>query len=652
MTNTNDHTDLGYSVDALAQRKSKLLDLLSQTAPEVMGDYQQININKLKELLGQEHIAGDEHYELTWAGKAAARREIQKSTSHTLLPDAGNPIKAQHILVEGENLEVLRVLQKSYYGKVKMIYIDPPYNTGNDSFVYPDDYSETLEEYQKRTGEKNEAGYLNKQSLWKKNSKESGQYHSAWLSMMYPRLYLARNLLSDDGVIFISIDDNEVADLIHLTSEIFGAENHLATLIWRNGRTASSHFTIEHEYIIAFAKNKANLDFFEFYGEELISDRTIKKIGVKNPASEIIFKAGIRFECENKIFPNEFGDSEKVVVTKGVFECKDGKLANDVVIKAGWAMKDMIEAWLSGSEVFDQKGQRIESFYFKSNGVLQYEKAKGTIHPKSIFEGCTTKSGTADLGKVISNSVFDYPKPVDLIKQLISISTKNNDLVCDFFAGRVTTAQALIESNLEDGGTRQFICLQMPEVLDVQSEAYKAGYRTIADITRDRIDKVIAKLKTEQPDKTSDLACAYFTLAPSNFKVWHSDISDENALRDQLALFQSAEKGGRTSKVVDTQIAMLTELLLKHGLGALGVHAISEPKLIAGTTVYRVLLQDDRRMWLYFGLYTESLKDEIVKARPAQVILLNSCFVGDKADELLSNLQLELQGLDIGLTVI
>jgi adenine-specific DNA-methyltransferase len=163
---------------------------------------------------------------------------------------------------------------------------------------------------------------------------------------------------------------------------------------------------------------------------------------------------------------------------------------------------------------------------------------------------------------------------------------------------------------------------------------------------------VIAKLKSEQPEKTTDLACAHFTLAPSNFKVWRSDVIDENALRDQLALFQSAEKDGKTPREVDSQTAMLTELLLKHGLGALGVHAISEPKQVAGVTVHRVLMPDDRRLWLCFEPYTEGLKDEIIKARPAQVIMLNSCFVGDKADELLSNLQLELIGLDIGLIII
>ncbi|RYZ86711.1 MAG: hypothetical protein EOO68_28570 [Moraxellaceae bacterium] len=191
----------------------------------------------------------------------------------------------------------------------------------------------------------------------------------------------------------------------------------------------------------------------------------------------------------------------------------------------------------------------------------------------------------------------------------------------------------------------------MPEVLDEASEAYKAGYRTIADITRARIEKVIDKLKAEHPDKTQELACANFTLAPSNFKVWRSDVADSDALRAQMEIFQSAEKNP-SSKMSDAQTAMLAELLLKNGLGALGVHAISKPKQIAGVTVHRVLLQDDRYLWLCFEPYTSAFKDEIVTAKPAQVILLNSCFVGEKADEQLSNLQLEMQGLDIGLLII
>jgi adenine-specific DNA-methyltransferase len=651
----HDLPDLGFSPDAAAQRRAELLALLAQAAPEVMSD-SQIDLDKLKELLGQERIAEPkEHYELSWAGKAAARREIQKTSSHTLLPSSSNPPNAPHMLIEGENLEVLRVLQKSYYGKVKMIYIDPPYNTGNDSFVYPDDYSETLAEYQKRTGEKNEAGYLNKQSLWKKNSKESGQYHSAWLSMMYPRLYLARNLLDKDGVIFISIDDNEVQNLRHLMDEIFGEENALLPFIWSLPRGINAgQITRAHEYVLGYAKNKNLLKRFERQEPEYSIERCNKKIDKRHPASIVRFPAGIRYEGANKVLTGKLPGTEGVEIF-GSMILSDGLLQQDVEVKAGWTMKDMIESWLAdrSKPVSDTKGQLIEEFFFKENGKLYSRKLLSNESPKSILLDIPdTQVGREHLAELLGADIFEYPKPYQLVERLAKLVTTPDSLCLDFFAGSGTTAHAVMKLNSEDGGNRQCISVQMPEVLEESSEAYKAGYRTIADITRARIDKVIAKLKAENPLTTQDLACAHFTLAPSNFKVWRGDVAGADALREQLSIFQTAEK----AKAVDAQTAMLAELLLKTGQGALGVHAIAKPKVIAGTTVQRVLMPqgagDDKEMWLCFEPYTPALKDEIAKAKPAKVLMLNSCFVGEKADEQLANLQLELAGLDIGLTVI
>ena len=229
----------------------------------------------------------------------------------------------------------------------------------------------------------------------------------------------------------------------------------------------------------------------------------------------------------------------------------------------------------------------------------------------------------------------------------MATNLSQDDIILDFFAGSGTVAHSVMEINLKDGGNRQSISVQLPEKLEENSEAYKAGYRTIADITRARIEKVIAKLKAEHPEKTEGLACANFTLAPSNFKVWNSDISDPGAIRQQLDALQNTEKAP------DEQIAMLTELLLKNGLGALGVHAISKPrKLACGITVHRVLREDDRYLWLCFEPYVEALRDEILSASPAQVIMLNSCFVGAQGDEQLSNLQLDLAAQDISLLVI
>ncbi len=296
------------------------------------------------------------------------------------------------------------------------------------------------------------------------------------------------------------------------------------------------------------------------------------------------------------------------------------------------------------------KGDKCRLFAWLSDisetidNVLYKKEKQGTYWDFTSHINNLTKEGDI----VFPNG----KKPVALIRRVSEMTTSNDDIILDFFAGSGTTAQAVMELNVEDGGNRQCICVQMPELLKETSEAYKAGYRTIADITCARIDNVIAKLKAEHPDKTADLACAHFTLAPSNFKVWRGDVADAAALRETLDMFQSAEKSGQVPKALDAQTAMLTELLLKHGLGALGVHAISKPVQLAGVTAHRVLMHDDKQLWLCFEPYTSALKDEIVKARPAQVVLLNSCFVGDKADELLSNLQLELAGLDISLTVI
>ena len=694
---TGANSDLGHSPDALAQRRAELLALLAQAAPELISD-NQLDVARLQDLLGEDHLTRPEHYELNWAGKAAARREIQKTSSHTLRPDTSNPTQAQHMLIEGENLEVLRVLQKSYYGKVKMIYIDPPYNTGNDSFVYPDDYSETLGEYQRRTGEKNEAGFLNKQSLWKKNSKESGQYHSAWLSMMYPRLYLARNLLRDDGVIFISIDDNEAANLKVLCDEVFGAENFLTQFVWNTEGHTDNQFEVKinHEYVLLYSKKstvsklgyvidpntRAESNLWKGFAEN-----SITKNGPANPPSIVVLPIGfpcaaqeISFQSNkpSNIFfkdlkSNGFISRDMTVrseisypIRLDAMQVVSGQLVKTCKVFSGWAnvhkLREFIE---NGCEPIEDKSDKI-SFFLSENGVIYYrrdrEKARNIVSVLRNFG--TTEKMRSELETV--GLSFQYPKPKDLLKYLLRTGCENDEVIMDFFAGSGTTAHAVMELNLEDGGNRQSISVQMPEVLDEDSEAYKAGYRTIADITRARISKVISKLKAEHPDKTTDLACAHFNLAPSNFKVWRGDANNVEALREQLALFQSAEKddpstgSGRTGvgsgRTVEAATAMLAELLLKHGLGALGVHAISQPKQVAGVTVHRVRLPTDnnadKTMWLCFDPYNPALKEEIVKAKPAQVVMLNSCFAGPKADELLSNLQLELAAFEIALTVI
>jgi len=610
---------LGHSPDAREQRQEQLLELLRQTAPEVLSD-NQIDVERLKELLGEERLAPAEHYELSWAGKKDARREIQKKTSHTLRPDANNPESAQHMLIEGENLEVLRVLQKSYYGKVKMIYIDPPYNTGNDSFVYPDDYSETLDEYQKRTGEKNEAGFLNKQSLWKKNSKESGQYHSAWLSMMYPRLYLARNLLREDGVIFISIDDHEAANLKLLCDEVFGEENFISTICHKARASVSNDKIISasHNFVLLYAKN-------------------FKSIFTKR------WSFGLEPDLTGFDRSDEAGSYKYSPVDGPGGAAKGNPFYTFEGVTGYWRFSEsrMREMWEKGLVV--KVGSGLQQKYY----LEQAKKTRKTI-TTWWDQKFYTSTATARLKDLMGADVFSNPKSVDLIKRMIELWAREpDDIVLDFFAGSGVLAQALIESNLSENGSRQSISVQLPEKLEENSEAYKAGYRTIADITRARIEKVIAKLKAEHPEKTKGLACAHFTLAPSNFKVWNSDLKNPEECHQQLKLHQNTEKKA------DEQIAMLTELLLKNGLGALGIHAVSKPrKLACGVTVHRVLRGDDRYLWLCFEPYVAALRDEILSASPAQVIILDSCFVDEQKDEQLSNLQCALAAQDIKLLVI
>ena len=296
-------------------------------------------------------------------------------------------------------------------------------------------------------------------------------------------------------------------------------------------------------------------------------------------------------------------------------------------------------------------GEDKVSFYLSEKGVIYYRrdrhKARNILSVLRNFG--TTEKMRAEL-ELLGIS-FQYPKPKDLLKYLIQIGCEIEGIVLDFFAGSGTICDAVIELNSEDNCLRQSISVQLPEVLDKSGEAYKAGYRTIADITRARIDKVIAKLKAEQPDKTEGLACAHFTLAPSNFKVWRSDVANAAALREQLALFKQAEKT-TDSPPIDSQSAMLTELLLKNGLGVLGVDAVSQPMQVQTAVVHCVMMPDGRALWLCFDAYIPALKEAMVQAKPAQVVMLNSCFAGNKADELLSNLKLELGALKIGLLVI
>ena len=604
----------GKTKDIVEQNIEQLKELF----PSVFSEGK-IQFNKLEELLGNYVVEDEDHYNFTWHGKRNASRLAQTPSTGTLRPCKDESVdwdNTENLFIEGDNLEVLKLLQKSYHRQVKMIYIDPPYNTGKE-FIYPDKFQDNLDTYLKYTGQVDAEGYK-----FSANTDTTGRYHTNWLNMMYPRLKLARNLMRDDGVIFISIDDNEQSNLKKLCDEVFGEENFINEFIWKNGRTSSAIYTKEQEYILAYGKNIETLEFIKYNGgNEIISDRAIKKIGVKNPASDIFFPKGIRFQGEDKTFPNNFGGKENVEVVTGEFRRKNNLLAEDVVLKAGWVMKDMIEDWIDNKDVIDSKGQKVSEFYFKDNGVLQYIKEKGTIHPRTIIENFSTKSGTNEVTKLMGAKVFDYPKPVNLLK-FISIMTDDNDIILDFFAGSSTTAHAVMQLNAEDGGNRRCISVQLPEPCDEKSEAFKAGYKNIAEISKERIRRAGKKIKEENRDYEGDLGFKVFKLASSNIKRWEAGF---NTLESDLMDAVDYLVKDRTDEDI------LYELCIKLGLDLsikIQEKSIADKKLfILGRGYLVVCLDNAITMDLVNGI--GALKAELAPEDGMRVVFKDSGFNDD-----------------------
>ncbi len=541
-----------------------------------------IDIEELKALLGQEIEEEEEYYRFTWAGKSNARREANKPSTATLRPDFESSKEwdtTQNIFIEGDNLEVLKLLQKSYSNKIKMIYIDVPYNTGKD-FVYKDNYNDNLSNYLAITGQLDESG---KRSST--NSESDGRFHSNWLNMMYPRLKLARNLMNEEGVIFISIDDNEVSNLKKCCDEIFGEENFIASFIWNKQHSQQQGIVKKyHEYILLYSKFIEKIKLIEG-GEGEIVAGALKKISKSNPESEFTFKKGTKIEAKDGTrFSGTYGDSEKVTVVDGEFIVENNMLKNDVTLSAGWTQKNQMISWFNGLETFDTKGQRIIEFYFNAEGKLKCKKERNVITPPSLLPefGMSSKH-TQQLAQLMGASVFENPKPVDLISLLLSWFCNENEIILDFFAGSGTTAHSVMQLNSEDYANRKFICVQLPELTTENSEAFKAGYLKISDITKDRINKAGEKIKAErssdlfsQDGNLLDVGFRVFKLDSSNINAWDGD--PENI---EKTLFNASNniKEGRSENDV------LYEILLKFGLD------LTQPidkKSIASKTVYSI----------------------------------------------------------------
>jgi len=606
--------------------KQNQINELKEILPEIFTEGK-IDVEKLKLTLGEDLNLQDERYVLNWAGKQDAFKVLQAQTTATLAPAPEESIdfeKTQNVFIEGENLEVLKVLQKSYYGKIKMIYIDPPYNTGNDSFIYPDKFSESKEEYLKRIGDKDEEGYLLKEGLFRKNSKESGHYHSNWLSMMYPRLFLARNLLRDDGVIFVSIDDNEVHNLRMIMNEVFGEENFVSQFIWKSRQNKDNRTTtgasIDHEYICCYSRS--NYEKALKGDERKIEQYTNPDNDLKGPWASGnmvgLLPETLRPNCHYDLI------NPKTKINYGR-------------PKMGWRYdKNTMEKLINEDRIIwpsSPKGRPRRKVFL--NELSDNYAGFSSIIGEDIY----TRNGTQEIEDLFGTRMFDFPKPSSLISVLVKQSVKNDDVILDFFAGSGTSAHAVYELNKEDGGKRKYICVQLPENTFEDSEAYKSGYKTIAEICKERIRRVIKNIKTEKkknPDlfadqkKDLDLGFKVFKLKNSNFKIWRNDIAEnEKELGKQLDAFENPIKKEAKNE------NMLWEILLKSGYD---LNTKIEEKKISGCQIFSV---SDGEMIVCLSKINENAVKEIVKQPPKKCICLDILFA--KNDQLKTNTVLQMK---------
>lgn len=459
-----------------------------------------IDFDLLKQELSSTVVEGPvERYQLDWPGKRESLLAANAPIAKTLRPEPEESVDfdtTENLFIEGDNLEALKLLQESYLGKVKMIYIDPPYNTGND-FVYNDDFAEDAEEYLERSLQKNENG-----DRLVSNTESNGRFHSDWLSMMHSRLRLARNLLTDDGVIFLSIDDGEQSNLKKLCNEVFGKNNYVTTYIWQNkkgGGNDSKFCAVEHEYIICYTKNINNLKpMFEKY-----SDKYAQRYKEQDEIG-LFYWDTFKRKSGKQYYPITCPDGTVLEYDK------DGTPLSWLRSEARF-QKDLA----IGDVKIEKNPQGEWGVYFKQRKPLG-KKPRSIINDKG-----TTNLGNDQFKHLFDRNYFDNPKPVDLLKHLIGISCNPESLILDFFAGSSTTAHAVMQLNAEDGGNRKFIMVQLPEATDEKSEAYKAGYQTIAEISKERIrraGKQILESENIHEDWNRDIGFRVLKVDSSNMK--------------------------------------------------------------------------------------------------------------------------------------
>jgi adenine-specific DNA-methyltransferase len=594
--------------------KPEQLEKLKELFPQAVVDGK-VDFVSLKALLGEQVEEANEKYQFTWNGKQNAIANAQKPSLGTLREDKAsskNFDSTENLYIEGDNLEVLKLLQKTYQGKIKMIYIDPPYNTGND-FVYKDDFKDNVKNYLELTNQKN-----------KSNAETSGRYHTDWLNMMYPRLMLARNLLTDDGVIFISIDDNEQANLKKMCDEIFGEGNFVETFSWIKTETPPNLSKLTKkalEYILCY--RKSNL-MNRLFGLSKISSSNNGLMNQSNPVSILVFPSNVvdTTISDSVIKRGIYGTKNYLIELIEDTEIKEGIFIKPVKLKGKfkWSQENLNKEILLGTKI-SIKTKVLSPSYDR----IEYEPERPWNIIDKDFGVGTYENGSSELDQLLGNNIFPYPKPSSLIYYLSNTVNDKKQLqhliVLDFFSGSGTTAHAVMKLNAEDGGKRKFIMVQFPEKTEEDSEAYKAGYKNICEIGKERIRRAGEKVKQEMLEKDSsadvsklDIGFKVFKLDSTNIKPWDGTQDIQQSL---------LEASGNVVKVDRTDLDVVHELMLMYGV----FNEEIEENKINGKTLYSI--GNNFLVVCLFKSITKQDIEAIIKLKPKNVIFNDAGFEND-----------------------
>ena len=614
------------SVDMTAQNIEKIGALFPNCITETVDENgrlkKSINFDLLRQMLSTDMVEGDEAYEFTWVGKKAAIVEANKPIRKTLRPCPEESVdwdKTENLYIEGDNLEVLKLLQESYLGKVKVIYIDPPYNTGSDSFVYADNFAMQIDEYEKAAGLFDEEG----NRLFKENTVSNPRFHSDWLSMMYSRLLLARNLLSDDGVIFISIDENEVDNLQKVCNEIFGERNYAATFIWTKTSTPpalSYKCRKTVEYVLAFEKKWSPV---KYYGAPL-DGGDVPLLNTGNPIKTLVFPAGsIHFSFMNEGIVSA-GVKDKVELLDEL-HIKNGVNENDVrfIGEFKWEQSTLNEEVKNGT-YFLIKTQKYSIRFQRCNLDDSFKTPTNFLNielNKNSGVG-TNESAVKELSEVGLDKCFDYTKPYSLIETITKMVCMNDKeaIIMDFFSGSGTTAHAIMDLNASDKGKRRFLLVQLPEETDKNSVARQMGFNNICDIGKERIRRAGKKIKEDNPLTTAELDVGFrvFKLGDSNMNDVYYSVDEYS--QNLLSMLESNIKPDRTD------LDLLFGCLLEWGL-PISLSYTSEK--IDGFTVHTY--NDGDLIACFNENIPETVVETIANRQPLRAVFRDSSFDGSPA---------------------